>query len=85
MTVRRRKPNSPSQADAADETGLARFAAATRGRVTVVYFWASFVPESLAGLTKLAQLHEELNDFGLVTVAAHGPGGSRQRLQARGA
>lgn len=39
MTVRRRKPNSPSQADAADETGLARFAAATRGRVTVVQRW----------------------------------------------
>lgn len=39
MTVRRRKPNSPSQADASDETGLARFAAATRGRVTVVQRW----------------------------------------------
>jgi hypothetical protein len=47
------------------------------GRVVVIDFWVTFVPESLAGLTRLAQLHEELNDFGLVVVAAYGPGGSR--------
>ena len=54
MTVRRRKPASPGRAqrdampddagdkaagDAAEETGLARFAAATRGRVTTVQRW----------------------------------------------
>jgi hypothetical protein len=47
------------------------------GRVVVINFWVTFIPESLAGLSRLAQLHEELNDFGLVVVAAYGPGGSR--------
>ena len=54
MTVRRRRPRGPEQAprgaepddsdgkaagDAADDTSLARFAAATRGRVTTVQRW----------------------------------------------
>jgi len=54
MTVRRRKPASPGRAqrsavpddtgdkmpgDSAEETGLARFAAAARGRVTAVQRW----------------------------------------------
>jgi uncharacterized BrkB/YihY/UPF0761 family membrane protein len=54
MTVRRRRPSSPDRAhhdgrpdrdgdnkaaDAADDTGLTRFAAATRGRVTRVQRW----------------------------------------------
>jgi uncharacterized BrkB/YihY/UPF0761 family membrane protein len=54
MTVRRRKPGSPGRAhrggipddmgdkaagDAADDTGVMRFAAATRGRVTIAQRW----------------------------------------------
>jgi hypothetical protein len=54
-----------------------------KDRVVVINFWVTFNTESVAGLTKLAHLYDELNDFGLVAVGVYGPGGSRLSFPGR--